>query len=94
MPTVPTVPVQVRLAAAEALEEILILVSQRERMTEYVSLALRQIESATGRGGSASTTSEAVIGSFLILDILSRGHVVSAPELQQVSGVHAQLKQP
>ena len=67
----------VRGAAAEVLEVAFHLVSQRESLTEYLVIALQQIES-----GFKENTSEKVIGSLLIIDMIVGGAVLTNSELQ------------
>ena len=67
----------VRGAAAEVLEVAFHLVSQRESLTEYLVIALQQIET-----GFKENTSEKVIGSLLIIDMIVGGAVLTNSELQ------------
>ena len=67
----------VRGAAAEVLLTVLQLISQRESMAEYIAMALQHMER-----GFAADTSEKVIGSLLIADIISNSSVVINAELQ------------
>jgi hypothetical protein len=69
----------VREAAAEVLQSAFHLVSQREPITEYLVIALTQIES-----GFTANTSEKVIGSLLIIDMIIGGNVLSNLELQNM----------
>ena len=69
----------VRGAAAEVLEVAFHLVSQRESLTEYLVIALQQIET-----GFKENTSEKVIGSLLIIDMIVGGAVLTNAELQNM----------
>ena len=69
----------VRGAAAEVLEVAFHLVSQRESLTEYLVIALQQIET-----GFKENTSEKVIGSLLIIDMIVGGAVLTNLELQDM----------
>ena len=69
----------VRGAAAEVLEVAFHLVSQRESLNEYLIIALQQIET-----GFKENTSEKVIGSLLIIDMIVGGNVLSNAELQHM----------
>jgi hypothetical protein len=66
----------VRGAAAEVLEVAFHLVSQRESLTEYLVTAFEQIEA-----GFTANTSEKVIGSLLIIDMIVGGAVLTNVEL-------------
>ena len=67
----------VRGAASEALLTILQLISQRESMSEYIVMALQNIEK-----GFTANSSEKIVGSLLIIDIISNSSVVTNAELQ------------
>jgi serine/threonine-protein kinase mTOR len=67
----------VRLSAAEALTEALKLVAQRESTVENIGQALHHIHINIG-----TTVNERVIGSFLILEILLSGAVMTSTEFQ------------
>ena len=84
----------VRNAAKEALEEILVLVSQRESVYKYIRLALVKINEglslktnilSTSSSLSSSTLSskdnEKVIGALIIYNIMLNGRVVPTSEL-------------
>jgi len=69
----------VREAGAEALQSCLLVISQRESMGEWVAVALDRMDQ-----GFSSNTSERILGSMLILDIVIGGLVVPIPELQNI----------
>lgn len=71
----------VREAAAEALEACLQVISAREPMDQYLTAAFTQIDA-----GFAANSTEKVIGSLLICDIIVAGNVVSN------DGLHASMK--
>ena len=66
----------VRDAGAEALENTLILIAQRDMMPEHLVQAIKQVES-----GFSSSRVEKLVGSLLILDILTGGNAVTNAEL-------------
>jgi serine/threonine-protein kinase mTOR len=66
----------IREAAAASLSSVLLLVSQREPFDEYVRLALQQMEI-----GFASTSSEKIHGSMIILDCMLKGSTIPIKEL-------------
>ena len=66
----------IREAAAASLSAVLLLVSQRETFDEYVRMALQQMEI-----GFASTSSEKIHGSMLILDCMLKGSTIPVKEL-------------
>ena len=66
----------IREAAAASLSALLLLVSQREPFDEYIRMALQQMEI-----GFASTSSEKIHGSMLILDCMLKGSTIPIKEL-------------
>lgn len=82
----------VRNAAKEALEEILVLVSQRESVYKYIRLALVKVNDGLHTNLSLSSSSssssilsskdnERVVGALLIYNIMLNGRVVPTSEL-------------
>lgn len=67
----------IRDVAALTLDSILLLISQRESMTEHIKTALKSIQE-----GFSSNSPENILGSLIILDIVSNGTSISATDLQ------------
>lgn len=66
----------VRDAAAEALENTLLLIAQRDMMPEHLVQAIKQVET-----GFSSSRVEKLVGSLMILDIITGGNTVTNAEL-------------
>jgi FKBP12-rapamycin complex-associated protein len=65
----------VRIAAAASLESVLKVIAQRESMSDYIRLALKQVDS-----GFSSSASEKVFGSLVILDTVMGGSIINIAE--------------
>jgi FKBP12-rapamycin complex-associated protein len=65
----------VRIAAAASLESVLKVIAQRESMSDYIRLALKQVDN-----GFNSSASEKVFGSLVILDTVMGGSIINIAE--------------
>jgi hypothetical protein len=67
----------IRESAAEALDSTLLVIAQRDLLPETLRQALKQIEA----GLSTDKSLEAVIGSVMILEVITRGSSVTTSEM-------------